>query len=93
MVAGGVRVNKDVMPYTMVSESPLSVYGLNKIGLKRKGFSADKIKILGSAYKIFFNEGLMVKEAVEKIRKEITGCAEIEYFIAFALGSLRGITR
>jgi UDP-N-acetylglucosamine acyltransferase len=93
MVGGGIRVSKDVMPFVMVSEDPLQVFGLNLVGLKRKGFTNEKIRILKDMYKIFFEDKLVLKDAIERIQKEIPQIDEVKYFIEFAQNSKRGLTR
>ncbi|MCM8833032.1 MAG: acyl-ACP--UDP-N-acetylglucosamine O-acyltransferase [Candidatus Omnitrophica bacterium] len=93
MVGGGVRITKDVMPFVMVSEEPARVFGLNMVGLKRRGFSAGKIAILEKVYKIFFREKLLLKDALTKIEKEVEQIDEVKYFIEFAKNSKRGLIR
>lgn len=93
MVGGGIRVSKDVMPFVMVSEDPIKVFGLNIVGLKRRGFSREKIAILEKVYKIFFQEKLLLKEALEKIEREVEQIDEVKYFIDFAKNSKRGLIR
>jgi len=93
MVGGGVRVTKDVMPYVMVSESPLQVFGLNKVGLKRRGFSKEKLDALESAYHILFREKMMLADALKKIEAEVPMTDEVKIFVEFARTSKRGLTR
>ncbi|PKL91677.1 MAG: acyl-[acyl-carrier-protein]--UDP-N-acetylglucosamine O-acyltransferase [Candidatus Goldiibacteriota bacterium HGW-Goldbacteria-1] len=93
MVGGGVRVTKDVMPFVMVSESPLQVFGLNKVGLKRRGFTKQQLEALESAYHILFREKMMLAEALKKIESEVPMTAEVKLFVEFARNSKRGLTR
>ncbi len=93
MVGGGIRVPKDVMPFVMVSEDPIKVFGLNIVGLKRRGFTSEKIKILEKVYKIFFQEKLLLKDALKKIEQEVEQIDEVKYFIEFAKNSKRGLVR
>jgi len=93
MVGGGIRVTKDIMPFVLVSDNPIRVCGLNKVGLKRRNFSPEKIEILEKVYKIFFREKLLLNEALKKIENEVEQIEEVKYFIEFAKSSIRGITR
>ncbi len=93
MVGGGIKLTKDVMPYTMVSDNPARLGGLNIVGLKRRGFSGEKIALLKKAYSIFFREKKTVKEAIKEIKGRLEQAEEIKNFIDFAESSKRGIVR
>ncbi len=91
MVGGGFRVQQDVCPYSLVGGYPLKVVGLNKIGLKRRGFSKETLEILERTYKILFFSKLNRSQAVEKIRAEIPLIAEVKLILDFIRDSDRGI--
>lgn len=93
MVGGFSGVVQDVPPYTMVSGARARLYGLNTVGLKRRGFSDETINLLKRAYKILFREKLQLKEAIEKIKKELPKTKEIEHLIDFIEANKRGICR
>jgi UDP-N-acetylglucosamine acyltransferase len=93
IIGGGSRVPKDVAPYTKVAGNPPKVYGLNGIGLKRRGFSEEVRMELKRLYRIFFRSGMRVESALEKIRGELPPLPEIEAFCTFVEKSRRGITR
>jgi UDP-N-acetylglucosamine acyltransferase len=93
MVGGGCRVTQDVMPFVMVSEDPLHVFGLNKVGLRRRGFTKHQLDVLEQVYRIFFKDKLLVKEAIAKIESEVEQTPEVRLFVEFATGAKRGITR
>ncbi len=93
MVGGAVKVVKDVMPFVMVADEPLRVFGLNKVGLKRRGFTPQKLSALDKAYRIFFRDKLVLEEALKKIEAEVEQTGEVKQFIEFARTSKRGLLR
>ncbi|MFP4465437.1 MAG: acyl-ACP--UDP-N-acetylglucosamine O-acyltransferase [Candidatus Goldiibacteriota bacterium] len=93
MIGGGCRVTKDAMPFVMVVSEPARTFGLNKVGLKRKGFDSARIKALQNAYNIIFRKKLMMKEAVETVKKQAENTEDVRHFIEFAETSARGIIR
>lgn len=84
---------QDIPPFSTCDGHPARVYGLNLIGLRRKGIANASIKQLDQAFKIIFNSGLSVKHAVEKVEKELEKNEEITYLLNFAKSSERGLTR
>lgn len=93
MIGGFSGVGQDIPPYTMASGPRARLYGLNTVGLKRRGFSDETINILKKAYKILFREKLQLKEALEKLEKELPKTKEIEHLIEFIESNKRGICR
>lgn len=93
IIGGGSRIPKDVAPFTKVAGNPPKVYGLNGVGLRRRGFSEEVRMEIKRLYRIFFRSGLRVEEALEKIREELPPLPAIEAFCAFVEKSRRGITR
>ncbi|MEE9132533.1 MAG: acyl-ACP--UDP-N-acetylglucosamine O-acyltransferase [Gemmatimonadota bacterium] len=91
-VGGGSRVSKDVAPYTRAAGSPLKMYGLNTVGLERRGFSREVRTELKKAYKLLFNSHLNMSQAVAELRSQDITCKEVEYLIAFIEASERGIS-
>ena len=78
-------MTKDVPPDVMAAGNYASLYGLNLIGLKRRGFSEETIAALKKVYKIFFRSSLTVAKAIEKARAEVPDLPEVE--------DLRGVHR
>ena len=93
IIGGCSKVAQDIPPFSTCDGHPARVYGLNLIGLRRKGISNDAIKQIDQAFKIFFNSGLSVKHALEKVEKELDKTEEILYLVNFAKNSTRGLTR
>jgi UDP-N-acetylglucosamine acyltransferase len=82
-----------VAPYVKAAGNPLKTFGLNTVGLQRRGFSPEVQAALKQVYRIFFRSGLRVEGALKQIRQELPNIAEVEAFCRFAEISKRGITR
>ncbi len=91
-VGGGSRIPQDVPPYCRAAGNPPKLYGLNAVGLERRGFSPEVRKALKSAYRHVFMSGLTVSRGVERAEQEIQGVPEVGHFLSFIKGSDRGIT-
>ena len=91
MVGGNSAFNKDIPPYTMASGRPGRVFGLNVVGLRRKGISSDVRRALSRTFKLFYRSGLNVSQALEKIRAEVEPHPEVLHFIEFIESSDRGV--
>ena len=93
IVGGCSKVVQDIPPFSTCDGHPARIYGLNLIGLRRHGFSAEKIRLLDRAFKILFNSGFSAKHALEALGKEIAPSEEIAYLVDFVNKSERGISR
>jgi UDP-N-acetylglucosamine acyltransferase len=94
MVGGFSGVGQDVPPFTVVSGPRAKLYGLNLIGLKRHGFSNEKLQILKKAYKILFMEKLTMNEALIKLAQDLPATDEIKILTDFINSDRkRGILR
>jgi UDP-N-acetylglucosamine acyltransferase len=93
IIGGASRIPQDVAPYTKVVGNPPKAYGLNVIGLERRGFSAETVAALKQAYRLFFRSKLVSREAAARIQSELPKLPEIERFVAFVSAQGRGITR
>jgi UDP-N-acetylglucosamine acyltransferase len=92
-VARATYVPKDVLPYTMIAGYTSSVYGINTVGLRRRGFSSEAINCLRRAYKIIFRKGLTVQQAVAELELMQNECPEIIPMLDMLNKSTRGIVR
>ena len=93
MTQGGTRCSKDIPPYIIAGREPVSYCGLNLIGLRRRGFSNELIENIHNAYRIIYQSGKNVSEALKQVREEIPMTPEIEYIVSFIEDSKRGIIR
>lgn len=93
-IGGASGIAMDVPPYMIVvGARPAKLYGPNVVGLKRHGFSADTLQALKKSYKILFRSGLNLRDATDKIRREVEAIAEVENLLKFMEDSKRGVTR
>ena len=86
-------VNKDVLPYTLVSGYYAKPFGLNSVGLKRRGFSEEALSALNKAYKLIYRQGMTTEEALIKLKADFADSAEVADIIRVIEGSQHGITR
>jgi len=93
MIEGGMKVDKDVPHYALAGRMPLRFIGINFIGLKRKGFSPEQINEIKEAYKIIYNSGLNVSDALKKLKDDMEMTERVKNIYDFISESERGIIR
>lgn len=93
MVTGGSLVRKDIPPYTKVAREPISYAGVNSIGLRRRGFDAKKIQEIQNIYRIMFQKGYVLSNALDIIEAEMEATPERDEILDFARNSHRGIMK
>jgi UDP-N-acetylglucosamine acyltransferase len=93
MVSGGSLIRKDVPPYVKAAREPLSFVGINSIGLRRRGFSDDKIKEIQDIFRILYQNNNNNTQALLKIETEINVSPERDEIISFIQNSGRGIMK
>src|SRR6056297_1917506 len=92
-IGGKAAVVKDIPPYVIAAGDRATLHGLNKVGLKRHGFSQNSLDSLKKAYRIIFRIGLTVNEAVERALAEVENTPEVLNLVNFIKTTQRGITR
>ena len=92
-VGGGYRVPKDVPPFVLVAGEPLQFAGINRVGLRRRGFSSETIDQLRRVYRIIYRSNLNVSQAITRIREEFPVEGVIKEVVDFIESSERGIVR
>jgi len=93
-IGGASGVTKDVPPFILVSGSYAKPYGLNMVGLKRRGFKDETIRALKEAYKLIFRSSLLLATAIEKVKNEVEDFPEVRDLVDFIEHrSTRGICR
>ncbi len=91
MIQGGAKLPMDVPPYVIVGKEPTRYCGLNLVGLRRRGYSNERIERIHNAYRLFYGQE-MRSEAIEKI-KQMGDDEDLNYIIQFVESSQRGIIR
>jgi UDP-N-acetylglucosamine acyltransferase len=92
-INGGSLVTKDVPPYIKAGRNPLSYAGVNSVGLKRRGFSVERINQILDIYRVLYNKGLNTSQAVEYIEEEMPATDERDEIVTFIRESNRGIIK
>lgn len=95
-VGGLSGIGLDVPPYVILAgtRNRTRISGINKIGLKRNGFSRETINRLEEAFKIIFRSpNLLLKDALEMARNEVESCPEVDSLITFFESSKRGVVK
>lgn len=93
MLQGGALVNKDIPPYIRAAREPISYAGINIVGLKRRRFSNETINEIEEIYRLLYNSGMNVTEAVAHIESEVTPNEVRDAILNFVKNSERGIVR
>jgi len=93
ILGAGSMVSNDIPPYCNATGDRAKLRGLNVEGLKRRGFTREQIDALKKAYRIIFQSGLRTREALKKVREEISNSPEVERMAAFIENSQRGVCR
>ncbi len=92
-VGGYSVVTMDALPFAKTVGLKPACYGLNRIGLTRKGFSPEGVRRLDQAIRLLVRSGLNTAQALERIRAELTGDPDVDYLVAFIESAKRGVHR
>jgi UDP-N-acetylglucosamine acyltransferase len=91
-VGGSAAVMKDVPPFVKAAGNPLKLYGLNSVGLQRRGFTEETRLTLKRAYRMVFSSSLNISAALKQAKAELDATAEVQHFLSFIEASQRGVT-
>lgn len=91
--AMGSTISRDVPPYVMVGGRPTKPFGINSVGLERKGFKPETIREIRRAYKTLYKAGLRLDEATQVLETMTVDTPEITCMVEFVQKSGRGILR
>jgi UDP-N-acetylglucosamine acyltransferase len=92
-IQGVSKVGKDVPPYVLAGREPLSYCGLNTVGLRRRGFSNEKIEEIKELYRIIYSRGLNNSDAIKHIENNFESNPERDEIIGFVKETKRGIIK
>lgn len=93
MIQGGTRLGKDIPPYIIAGREPVSYSGVNLIGLRRHGFSNEKINEIQEIYRVIYQSGFNFSDAIRKVEQEFEATPEMKLIVEFVKNSPRGIVR
>ena len=92
-IGGYSVVVKDAMPYATIQGNHAKCYGLNSVGMRRRGYAKETIDHLNHAFRLLLSSKLNTTQAVEKITDEITGCKEVDLLLDFIANAKRGVVK
>jgi len=93
-IGASTVITQDVPPFSrVVTERETRNYGVNTIGLERKGFSEERVKILQRAYRMLLRSKLNTSQAVDEMRKSFAGSEDVQELIRFIQAAERGIVK
>lgn len=93
MASGGSMIAQDIPPYCIAQGDRAQVVGLNLVGLKRRGFSAELLRSIKQAYKLVFRSSLKLEDAIKTIESSLEATPELQVFTRFIKNSVRGLAR
>jgi UDP-N-acetylglucosamine acyltransferase len=92
-IGGFSVIVQDALPFVKTVGQKPAVYGVNKIGLERKGFAKETIERLDKAVRMLSRGGLHLGDAVIKLREELGDDPEVAYLADFVASAERGVIR
>lgn len=93
-VGGGTTITQDVLPYSLTSaKRETHAYGLNKVGLARRGFEPGRLRALQHAFRLLLAAKLNTTQATAKLREEGVPNEDVEYLLTFIESSERGVLK
>ena len=93
MVGGACKVNKDVPPYSLCGRDPIAYSGVNLVGLRRRGFDSDTIRMIKDIYETIYFQGFNISDGCAKVLEGFPDSVEKDNIISFIRDSKRGIVR
>lgn len=93
-VGGGTTITQDVLPFSLTSaKREAHAYGLNKVGLERRGFDRERLRGLQHAYRLLLAAKMNTSQAIEKLKAEGHASEDVFYLIGFIESSQRGVLK
>ena len=92
-VGGYSVVVKDALPFALTVGNHAKCYGLNTVGMKRRGYPQETVEALHHAFRLLLSSRLNTTQALARIREEIQGSAEVEELLRFIETSRRGVVK
>jgi UDP-N-acetylglucosamine acyltransferase len=93
-ITGGCsKIVQDVPPFMIADGNPAEIRGINLVGLERKGFPPETVKLIKEAFRLLFRSKYNTRQAIEAIRKELPANEEINQIVEFIEKTERGIIR
>ena len=93
-IAANTVITQDVPPFSkVVAPRETKCYGVNSVGLERRGFSKERVKAIEQAYRLLLRSKLNTSQAIEKMKETLNGSLDVEELIRFIETAERGLTK
>lgn len=92
-IGGYSVVVKDAMPYATIQGNHAKCYGLNSVGMRRRGYPKETIDHLNHAFRLLLSSKLNTTQAVERISAEISSSKEVDLLLDFIKHAKRGVVK
>src|ERR1700731_2910860 len=93
-ITGGCsKIVQDVTPFMIADGNPAEIRGVNLVGLERKNFPAERVKLIKEAFRLIYRSRYNTAQALEAVRKELSQSEELQEIVEFIENSERGIIR
>jgi len=93
-IGGGTTITQDVLPFSRTSAvRDVHAFGMNSVGLERRGFSPERIRKIHHAYKILLASRMNTSQALAKLKAEPDRGEDVEMLIRFIETSERGVIK
>ena len=92
-VGGYSVVVKDAMPFAVIQGNHAKCYGLNRVGMRRRGYAKKTVEQLHHAFHLLLSAKLNTTQAIEKIKHEIKDCPQVDLLVQFIESSKRGVVK
>jgi UDP-N-acetylglucosamine acyltransferase len=93
MIEGGSMITKDVPPFVKAGRYPLSYEGINSVGLRRSGFTNEKINEIQDIYRVLFVHNTNISKAVKVVETQMSATSERDEILSFISDSERGVMK
>ncbi|MBB6146980.1 UDP-N-acetylglucosamine acyltransferase [Silvibacterium bohemicum] len=91
---GGTTVTQDVLPYSLTSaKRETHAYGVNKVGLERRGFDSQRLRAIQNAYRLLLAAKMNTSQAIQKLKEDGIASEDVDYLIQFIESSHRGVLK
>lgn len=92
-IGGYSVVTQDALPWVITVGNRAATHGINLVGMKRKGYSAETIEAIKRCYMTLFRSKLLLQDAMAQVESELGHVEEVRYFLEFVRSSTRGVCR
>jgi UDP-N-acetylglucosamine acyltransferase len=93
-IAANTVITQDVPPFSkVVAPRETKCYGVNSVGLERRGFSKERIQAIEQAFRLLLRSKLNTSQAIEKMKETLNGSLDVEELIRFIESAERGLTK